>query len=379
MPTFVEREQVAPIAEVPISYTDQQLEKMSLEEKIGQLVIVGMEGKAFSDQLDRLIRQYHVGGIILLGKNVSTPTGIVQLLNEAKLANKDYSIPLFISVDEEGGRVSRLPVGMKKLPTAASIGKQEDDALAYKSGARLAELLHAFGYNMNYAPVLDVNSNSNNPVIGDRSFSSNPQQVAELALSVRKGMVENGMISIVKHFPGHGDTHIDSHKSLPVIDKSLDELVATELVPFQQAIAQDVDGIMVAHILFPALDETYPSSLSKRIITDILRDKLQYDGVVITDDLTMGAITNAYTVPEAALQSFIAGSDMLLIAGDYSNQVETIETLKDGVTAGIISEERIDESVRRILELKDRYKLADEIVGEIDVNGLNKRAKAFLR
>lgn len=379
IPTFSEREQVAPIADMPVSYIDEQLEKMSLDEKIGQLIIVGMKGKTYDDELDRLIRHYRVGGIIVLGKNVSTPTGIVQLLNEAKLANKDYSIPLFLSVDEEGGRVSRLPAGMKKLPAAASIGQKEDEALAYKSGVYLAELLHAFGYNMNYAPVLDVNSNPKNPVIGDRSYSSNPQEVAHHALSVRKGMVDNGVISIVKHFPGHGDTHIDSHKSLPVIEKRLDELYATELIPFQQAIAQEVDGIMVAHILFPALDATYPSSLSKKIITNILRDELHYDGVVITDDLTMGAITNAYTVPEAALQSFIAGSDLLLIAGDYHNQVETIEALKDAVSTSVVTEERINESVRRILELKHRYNLTDEIVGKLDVGTLNKRAKEVLR
>ncbi|MEZ7170588.1 beta-N-acetylhexosaminidase [Sporosarcina sp. OR05] len=379
IPTFSEREQVAPIADMPVSYIDEQLEKMSLDEKIGQLIIVGMKGKTYDDELDHLIRHYRVGGIIVLGKNVSTPTGIVQLLNEAKVANKDYSIPLFLSVDEEGGRVSRLPAGMKKLPAAASIGQKEDEALAYKSGVYLAELLHAFGYNINFAPVLDVNSNPKNPVIGDRSYSSNPQIVTQHALSVRKGMVDNGVISIVKHFPGHGDTHIDSHKSLPVIDKNIDELIATELVPFQQAIAQEVDGIMIAHILFPALDATNPSSLSKNVITDFLREELGYDGVVITDDLTMGAITNAYTVPEAGLQAFIAGSDLLLIAGDYANQVKTIETLKDAVFTGTISEERIDESVRRILELKHRYNLEDDIVGQIDVNALNKQAKEALR
>ncbi|MHC8517415.1 beta-N-acetylhexosaminidase [Sporosarcina sp. ITBMC105] len=379
IPTFSEREQVAPIADMPVSYIDEQLEKMSLDEKIGQLIIVGMKGKTYDDELDHLIRHYRVGGIIVLGKNVSTPTGIVQLLNEAKVANKDYSIPLFLSVDEEGGRVSRLPAGMKKLPAAASIGQKEDEALAYKSGVYLAELLHAFGYNINFAPVLDVNSNPKNPVIGDRSYSSNPQIVTQHALSVRKGMVDNGVISIVKHFPGHGDTHIDSHKSLPVIDKNIDELIATELVPFQQAIAQEVDGIMIAHILFPALDATNPSSLSKNVITDFLREELGYDGVVITDDLTMGAITNAYTVPEAGLQAFIAGSDLLLIAGDYANQVKTIETLKDAVFTRTISEERIDESVRRILELKHRYNLADDIVGQIDVNALNKQAKKALR
>ncbi|MDW0117107.1 beta-N-acetylhexosaminidase [Sporosarcina thermotolerans] len=373
VPDFTERHSVADTITVEFSGIDLMMEEMSVEEKIGQLLIVGMSGKTFNGEIDRLIRQNKVGGIILLGKNISTPSGIVQLLNDSKKANEGNDIQLLLSVDEEGGRVSRIPAGMKKLPAASLIGQKNKESFAYETGIYLAELLHSFGYNMNFAPVLDVNSNPQNPVIGDRSFSSDPYKVASLGMSVMKGMTDNGIISVVKHFPGHGDTHIDSHKALPIIQKSLQELKQTELVPFQKAIDENVDMIMVAHILFPELDKEYPSSLSKKIITDLLRNEMHYNGVVITDDLTMGAIVNEYTVAEAAIQSFLAGSDLLLIAGDYQNQVDTFDTLVAAVESGIISMERLDESVKRILELKNRYELDDKVIEEIDVKKLNQK------
>ena len=377
--SFRERAQINNNIEMVYSPIEEQLAQMTVEEKIGQLLIVGMEGTTYGDQLDKLIRQHHVGGIILLGKNISTADQIVGLLNHAKTANKEYGIPLFLSVDEEGGRVSRLPTGLKKSPSAAKVGNKNDETLAYDSGVYLGELLNAFGYNMNYAPVLDVNSNTQNPVIGDRSYSADPAQVTEVALAVRRGMIDQQIISVVKHFPGHGDTHTDSHKALPVINKSLEELQKTELIPFRQAIADHVDVIMVAHILFPTLDPTNPSSLSKRIIDGLLRNEMGYDGVVITDDLTMGAIINDYTVAEAALKSFLAGSDLLLIVGDYKNQIETVEKLNAAVATGTITEERLNESVRRILQLKARYGLEDNVKGEFDVNVMNKRFKELIR
>ena len=237
-PAFSERTQVLESPEITFSRVDELMEEMTLEEKIGQLLVIGMEGKTYGDELDHLIRQYHIGGIILLGKNISYPAGMLKLLNESKKANADYKIPLFISVDEEGGRVSRLPSSMKKLPAAEYFGRTGDETLAYETGAYLADLLHAFGYNMNYAPVLDVHSNPRNPVIGDRSFSSDPDEVADLGMAVMKGMTDNGIISVVKHFPGHGDTYVDSHLSLPVIGKTLEELHETELIPFKRAIEE---------------------------------------------------------------------------------------------------------------------------------------------
>jgi beta-N-acetylhexosaminidase len=363
-------EVVEPLA-VSVSPIDKMIDQMTLEEKVGQLLVVGMKGTSFTSDIDNLIRNYHVGGVIIMGENVSTIEKMVQLINDVKKANDPNKNPIFLSVDEEGGRVSRFPPGIPKLPTNAEIGKLNDELLSYHIGTYLAEVLREFGYNMNFAPVLDVNSNPRNPVIGDRSYGSDPNQVAKLGISTMHGIMDNGIIPVVKHFPGHGDTVIDSHKKLPIVETTLERLRNVELVPFQQAIEEGADAVMVAHILYPALDPVFPSSMSKAIITGLLRDEMQFDGIVITDDLAMGAITKNYTVPEAAIQSFVAGSDLLLVVGDYENQIDTFNALITAVENGKITEERLNESVKRILTLKVKYSVSDEVREKVDADKIN--------
>ena len=357
--------------EIIISPIDEMINQMTLAEKVGQLLVIGVDGTAFSNEMDNLIRNYHVGGIIVMGRNVSTTAEMLQLINDSKQANETNRIPLFMSVDEEGGRVSRLPAGIPKLPASAKFGKQNDEILSYRIGSYLAEVLQEFGYNMNFAPVLDINNNPKNRVIGDRSLGADPELVARLGVASMNSMMDNGVIPVVKHFPGHGDTVVDSHKALPKVETSLERLRNVELVPFQQAIDEGADAIMVAHILFPALDSDYPSSMSKAIITDLLRNDMQFDGVVITDDLTMGAIANDYTIPEAAVQSFIAGSDLLLIVNGYDNQINTVNALVSAIETGNITEQRLNESVKRILSLKEKYDVSDDVNEQVDVVKLN--------
>ncbi len=371
MPVTAEVEEVVEPPEVVVSPIDEMIAQMTLEEKVGQLLIIGVEGKSFSGEMDNLIRNYHVGGVILMGENISTTAKMLQLINDIKKANEPNKIPLFLSVDEEGGRVSRLPTGIPKLPPSAQIGKQNDETLSYDVGRYLAEVLHEFGYNMNFAPVLDVNSNPENPVIGNRSLGANPERVAKLGVSTMRGMMDNGIISVVKHFPGHGDTVVDSHKAMPKVEATLERLRNVEFVPFRKAIEEGVDAVMVAHILFPVLDTDYPATMSKAIITGLLRNEMQFDGVIITDDLAMGAIVNEYTVPEAAVQSFIAGSDLLLIVSDYENQVLTVKSLVTAFEAGEIPEERLNESVKRILTLKEKYDVSDDVKENFDVDKIN--------
>lgn len=373
-----EKVEVVESSEVVISPIDEMIDQMTLEEKVGQLLVVGVEGTSYTGKMDKLIRNYHVGGFIMMGKNVSTTPELLQLMNEIKNANESNKNPLFLSVDEEGGRVSRLPAGIPRLPTSAKIGKFNDESLSYRAGAYLAEVLNEFGYNMNFAPVLDVNSNPRNPVIGDRSFGSDPYQVAKLGTSTMHGMMDNGIIPVVKHFPGHGDTVVDSHKALPKVETTLEGLRSVELVPFQKAIEEGADAIMVAHILFPALDPEYPSSMSKVIITGLLRNQMQFEGVIITDDLTMGAIANDYTIPEAAVQSFIAGSDLLLVVRNYDEQINTFNALIKAIETGAITEERLNESVKRILALKEKYSLSDEVHEKVDVDKINEMYDKFL-
>src|SRR5699024_2941959 len=292
------------------------IDEMSLDEKIGQMIFSGVDGTELTVENQNMIEQYHVGGVILFGNNIDNTAQTVQFLNDIKAANKDNPSPLLLGVDEEGGEVSRMPDEMKSLPTSRAIGNLNDPDLSFQVGSILGEQVRALGFNLNFAPVLDVNSNPDNPVIGDRSFGTNQDIVTRLGNQTMKGIQSEGVISVLKHFPGHGDTGVDSHLELPRIEKSREELSEMELVPFQKAMADSADTMMLAHILLSNIDETYPASMSKAVITEMLRKQYDFDGVVITDDLTMGAITDHYHVSDAVIQSVKAGADLLLVAHD---------------------------------------------------------------
>lgn len=357
---------------------EERIANMTLDEKIGQLMMVGVDGEKFSNDMNDLIQKEKVGGIILLPKNISSAEQTVQLLNDLKNANEVNDIPLFLSVDEEGGTISRLPNEFDGLPTTREIGAMNDPDFSYEVGQFLAEQVKSFGYNMNMAPVLDVDSNPDNPVIGDRSFGSDAKIVANLGIETMKGMQEGKVISVVKHFPGHGDTSVDSHSSLPILDAGLERLRSLELIPFKKAIEEGADAVMTAHILFPKIDSAHPATLSHKVITGILRDELQFDGVVITDDLTMGAIRTSYSAGQAAVRAFLAGHDILLICHEYDNYYMAIQAMKEAVTSGRITEEQVDESVKRILKLKEKYKLTDQPVESIDVDKINENLHELL-
>ncbi|WP_077623731.1 beta-N-acetylhexosaminidase [Sediminibacillus massiliensis] len=330
------------------------LAEMSLEEKIGQMVIAGMAGTSLQSNEKELISEYRVGGMIFYANNLETREQTEQLVKNIKEINKENKLPLLISTDQEGGRISRLP-GINETPTNKEIGEKNDKEYAFSVGQTLGEQLLAMGFNTNYAPVLDVNSNPENPVIGDRAFGDNADLVSRLGIQVMKGIQSKGIIPVVKHFPGHGDTSVDSHIELPKVNKSLEELNELELIPFKQAIANGIDVVMVAHILLPKLDEEFPASMSETIITDLLRGQLGFQGVVITDDMTMGAVINHYGIGEAAVESVKAGSDLILVAHDDNKVKEVISSLKKAVEGGQISEDSINESVERILGLKNKY------------------------
>ncbi len=327
---------------------------MTLDQKIGQMVIAGLEGTSLREADRALIRDYGVGGVIFYADNIRSAAQTKSFAAEVRAANPRGDLPLFISVDQEGGRVARLK-GVDKVPTAAAIGAKNDPAYARSIGEQLGEQLRSQGFNLDYAPVLDVNSNPDNPVIGDRSFGADANRVSKIALPVMEGLESKQIIPVVKHFPGHGDTSVDSHIALPVVNKSLAQLEKLELIPFKKAIADGADVVMIAHILLPKLDGKYPSSMSKAVITDLLRGKLGFEGVVMTDDMTMGAIAENYGLGDAAVRSVQAGSDIVLVAHGADQAIETIQAIKKAVESGQISEQRIDESAARILALKQKY------------------------
>ncbi|NLM51427.1 MAG: beta-N-acetylhexosaminidase [Firmicutes bacterium] len=355
----------------------EQLAQMTLEEKVGQLVIVGMDGTELNEKIKNLIQNYHAGGVILYKKNITGSTQLLQLLNQLKSSNNS-KIPLFLSLDEEGGPVSRLPDEITKLPSNKIIGEINNENLSYNLGQALALQLKAYGFNLNFAPVLDINSNPQNPVIGDRSFGAGADLVSRLGVATIKGLQDGGVIPVGKHFPGHGDTLVDSHVGLPVVTYDLDRLRNFELLPFQAAIGSGVDAMMVAHILLPKLDDKFPASLSHNIITGLLKEELGFQGLVVTDDLTMGAIVKHYSLAQAAVQAVKAGNDLLLVCHDYESQLAVLQALQTAVASGDIPEARIEESVYKILQLKQKYNLSDRPVEAVDTEAVNAKVRKLL-
>lgn len=326
---------------------------MTVRDKIGQLFMVGFLGTTVTPDLASFIKTYKPGGVILFSRNLESVEQIVELTNELQACSPHS--PLLISIDQEGGRVSRLPKDFTIFPPCDLLGRCNSTELAYAAAATIAKELRAVGINMNMAPVLDVNSNPANPVIGDRAFGSEPEVVCELGLATAAGLQDNTVVACGKHFPGHGDTSVDSHKELPVVEASRERLEALEFPPFRRAVEQKVASLMTAHVLYHALDNEFPATLSPAIITDFLRQELKYDGVVVTDDLEMHAIIDHYGVEDAAVRAVLAGCDVLLICKDRDREIAAFKAVEQAVATGAISEERLNLSVARIARLKDTF------------------------
>ncbi|WP_240647350.1 beta-N-acetylhexosaminidase [Paenibacillus nanensis] len=352
---------------------------MSLDEKIGQLVIVGLDGYSMNDDTLQMIEQYKVGGFILFKNNIDTAEQTVSLLNQLKEANKKNAVPLWLSVDQEGGRVSRLSSMFSNTPSAGEIGAADDLTYTRNIGRAIGNELHALGFNMDFAPVMDINSNPKNPVIGDRSFGSTPEAVMKHGIETMYGINSQGVAAVIKHFPGHGDTSVDSHYDLPLVNKTRQELEQFELQPFIEAINQDVDAIMVAHLLMMQIDDKQPASISSSVINGLLRDQLGYDGVVITDDMTMGALLNTNKIGDAAVRSILAGTDIVLVSHQTELRLEVIHSLKAAVESNTLNEQRIDESLYRILRLKQKYSLQDAPTPSPDIDQINKNINDSLQ
>ncbi|GAA0091230.1 beta-N-acetylhexosaminidase [Paraclostridium bifermentans] len=329
-----------------------KINEMTLDEKIGQMVLSGFNGTDFNGELDTLINDLKVGGVILFSRNIEDSKQLKKLNLDIEEANKN--IPVFISIDEEGGRVNRLAKNIKRFESAKSIGDKGDIKYAYENGKEIGKTLKEYKINMNFAPVLDIYSNSKNTVIGDRAFGNNEKIVETMGIATMQGLKDEDVIPVIKHFPGHGDTEVDSHIGLPVVEKSIDQLYDFEFVPFKKAIESGADAVMVSHILMKQIDDKNPATLSYNLITEILRNDMKFSNVIITDDMCMKAITNRLSVEEASIKSIKAGSDIILIGSDIGKTKSVIEKIKLEVETNEISEKRIDESVYRILKLKEK-------------------------
>ena len=348
---------------------EEALSAMTTEEKVGQLLIAGFYETEAGEEARSYIQDYHVGGLILYGRNVESAQQLTDLTNGLKALAGD-GIPLFLSTDQEGGMVERMPSEIQKLPNAYDVS----DPTAF--GAALGTECAAFGLNTDFAPSLDIWSNPNNTVIGRRAFGSDAETVTQRGLACLTAMEESGTIPVVKHFPGHGDTDTDSHVGLPVVDKTREELLEMELLPFQAAIDAGAPAVMVGHILMTQIDPDKPATLSSEVVTGLLREELGFDRVVFTDDLTMGAITQNYGLGEAAVLAVEAGCDVLLVCHEAGSVDQVYTALLDAVDTGRITEDRLDQSVRRILTLKQDYGLTSDPVDLPDLDALNAQVSA---
>jgi beta-N-acetylhexosaminidase len=325
---------------------------VTLQEKIGQMVMVGVSGVELSGEEKSIFHEYPFGGFILFKHNCSEPE---QILSLCRSLWQLRGHPPFIAIDQEGGRVHRLPQPFSHFPPAAVLARTGAGNLAYRAGRATAAELSLVGINFDFAPVLDVDSNPNNPIIGDRSFGATPDRVIELTSAWTQGLRAGGIIPCGKHFPGHGDTETDSHLCLPVVNKSLEELRAVELPPFIHACRERIESLMTAHVLFRSLDREHPATLSRKIITEVLRQELGYQGVVFGDDMEMKAVSDNYGCEEAAALGLRAGLDMFIYGHDLSRAVSTFDFLfREAERSGSVRD-RVEESCGRIGSLKARF------------------------
>ncbi|GIP15453.1 glycoside hydrolase family 3 [Paenibacillus montaniterrae] len=328
----------------------QQLDELTLEQKIGQLLIVGIDdnSSSISKQTQQLVHDQGIGNIILFKRNIKNDKQLASLIEALKELPADHAPPLWITIDQEGGKVNRLP---EQFPSAEELVELDDTAVTEQTGEHMGEALADLSIDVNFAPVLDINNNPDNPVIGSRAFGSTAQEVVTHSIAMLDGL-DDYVLTVGKHFPGHGDTNVDSHASLPTINKSWEELEQLELIPFRAAIKRHIDAIMVGHLYLPQVDEQFPASLSPTIIKHYLRDELGFEGLVITDDLVMGGITENYEVGEAAVLALQAGNTMLIVGHHPKQQQEVIQSLVEAVKQHKLDERLIDEQVKLVLRMK---------------------------
>jgi len=327
---------------------DNKLSQMSIDEKIGQLFFVSIQYNYLDLNTKSFIENYQIGGVVIMSNNISSQNQLIQLINELQNLS---STDLLIATDQEGGIVARIPWDEARNISQPHIGIVNREDFAYSTGTSHAESLQSVNIDINFAPVLDV-SFSSNSIMANRSLGNNAPKVSLLGAQIIKAHQDNSIIPTAKHYPGIGRTIIDSHKALPEIDITKTQLLEEELLPFQKAVEEGIEIIMTGHVLYPQIDDQYPATLSQIFITNILRNELGYDGLVITDDINMQALDN---YPNKAVDTINAGCDMILVVDIAKNQIEYIEKVKEAVKNGKISEERINESVKRILRLKYKY------------------------
>lgn len=327
---------------------DQIVESMSQTEKLGQMVMIGIQGTKVDDDSLYMLNQYHMGGVILFDRNMESPEQVKQLTSDLQ-AQSNEKVPLFIGIDEEGGDVVRMAEKLTPPPSQKEIGATGDIEQAKTWAIKTAKSLKDMGINVNFAPVADVGSNDK------RSYSTDANTVIDFVRAATKGYQQENIIYSLKYFPGIGKGKVDSHIDSSSIDVAKEVLMTEDILPFKTIIDESDPNdyfILVSHLKYLALDEEYPASLSSKIMTDLLRNELGYKGIIITDDMEMGAVANHNDFRSIGVNAVKAGADIVLVCHEYEHQQEVYLGLLDAVNNGEISQERIDESIKRIIKVK---------------------------
>jgi beta-N-acetylhexosaminidase len=326
----------------------------AIRRQVGQLLIAGFDGQQLPTELRALAREFGLGGIALFKRNIAEPEQVAEVAFEASRLVPD--LPLWVSIDQEGGRVARLKSPFTEWPPMATLGRSGDVGLAERFARALAVELRAVGVTLDFAPVLDILTNPKNPVIGDRALAETAADVARLGSTIIRTLQAEGLAACGKHFPGHGDTSVDSHEELPLVEHPPERLREIEFAPFRAAIEADVAAIMTAHVLVPSLDEQRPATLSKRIVTDILRKELRFQGMILSDTLEMKATADTYGVPNAAVMAIEAGCDGVLICEEtYETQVAALEAIIHAVEEERLRITRVEDALKRQQRAKERF------------------------
>lgn len=330
---------------------EETLSKMTLEEKIGQLIVVGFSSTKIDSHIKTMIQDYNVGGVILYDRNMESPAQVAQLSKDLQglAAENNVPIPLMMSIDQEGGEIVRMRDKVADKPSQQELGENADSDAIYETNLQTGKELQEMGIQVNYAPVLDLSATDS------RSFGENPNQAAEFGMEAIKGLNDSGITATLKHFPGNGRSDVDPHYDSSEVEADQMDLENNDIFPFKKVIDK-VDHnqffVMVTHLKYPAYDEENPASLSPVIIQELLREKLGYQGIVVTDDLEMGAVNQYYTYQDLGYNTVNAGADLLLVCHKLESQSQVIEGIRDAVETDQLTEERIDESVKRILTYK---------------------------
>lgn len=350
------------------------IDELTIQEKIGQMMIVGIDKNYITERTKRLILDYKIGGVILYKKNFSSYDELINIIKELKKLNSANKIPLFISIDQEGGRVNRLPKEILNLPAAYKLAKLKDVEVINKAAELTGSILKKTGFNLDFAPVLDIKRFEDGHAIGDRSYGETKEDVIKYGIPVMEELQKQGIISVVKHFPGHGGTKKDSHFMLPKITIPKEKLEKEDMEVFKTAIEHGADAILVGHLRVKKETGIYPASLSKKYIIKNLREKYNYKGLIISDDLKMRAVKLFFGPFLSIKKAFQAGNDIIIFRFNKLEEKIAIKKINKLVRKNMIEESRIDESVKRILDTKQKYNLSDlEKIEVTNIKEINKQ------